>query len=747
MCVQCNKYRGDNKLTNTQQETKKDEVPEAASSVTNQAVVATLGEESKQRRDDDVEQKLVAVKEEHTSKPAVVVEEKQATNEPLDDRSLLVLTALALEHARNHGIWYGFVKASPHVASLLVKYFRMKKLAESKEKEVTLVCDLKKCSFKYAFFLFKNPTPAPVRVSPIKERLLVRLPTVDDTSHHLTGIATPRKGPRLKRFSRFFTGVGSSSRGTFFGVQLDDGQIKALDQHSRVGMSVPVPEFVLTPQWDILKTFSVLSSPGERGDSENDEILSLLNDKRMALRGLEGGMEPKIRSLMQCVLDERLKYESDAPRREEEERLVKAYQAILERRKEMDLAWQKQRDQDMDAVCDICNDGEVTPDNQILFCEACNVAVHQMCYGIDRVPEGDYYCIACQYFGREKMSVAMNRPGSREGANMKLAPSPLPICCELCPRKQGAFIRTDTSKQEPSKTGKGVAVSKWVHVVCAKWQGLNFVDEDKDVVEDVTDLKMSFRRADVSCFLCKGNRGAFNKCRVPSCKRWFHVTCARSYGRCEVVHGENCGGPVEENPWTLLCPDHSDIPPEAIPERAVPVEDLVLRAKEFPPEPKFEQPKVKPNKVFNKMNGKERKQFLKDPEFENQFLQEVLKKLQGVRCEVCHTQEDDGKALTRCVSCGVVFCDSCHMKNEVPENRIYKCAACQYMEEEKSKQEADGEAKEIVEPSCSLCFQKGGWLRKAYGTPMKKSNWSNKPKEFKRSLFGRNLWCHVLCTM
>jgi len=41
------------------------------------------------------------------------------------------------------------------------------------------------------------------------------------------------------------------------------------------------------------------------------------------------------------------------------------------------IAVEKERDRDMDAVCEICNDGEVTPDNQIIFCEACNVAVNQ----------------------------------------------------------------------------------------------------------------------------------------------------------------------------------------------------------------------------------------------------------------------------------------------------------------------------------------------------------------------------------
>jgi hypothetical protein len=169
---------------------------------------------------------------------------------------------------------------------------------------------------------------------------------------------------------------------------------------------------------------------------------------------------------------------------------------MFERRKEMDVAWQKQLEQDMDAVCDICKDGEVTPDNQILFCESCNVAVHQMCYGIEHVPEGDYYCMACRHLGRNRSAV------SRDPEAPKQAAAPLPICCELCPLKQGAFIRTDVQP----KNGEETAFGKWVHVICAKWQGLNFVDNSKpDLIEDVAELKMNFRY-DVKCNYAWGPR-------------------------------------------------------------------------------------------------------------------------------------------------------------------------------------------------------------------------------------------------
>lgn len=34
--------------------------------------------------------------------------------------------------------------------------------------------------------------------------------------------------------------------------------------------------------------------------------------------------------------------------------------------------------------------------NQIVYCERCDVAVHQLCYGIAAVPEGDWLCDPCR---------------------------------------------------------------------------------------------------------------------------------------------------------------------------------------------------------------------------------------------------------------------------------------------------------------------------------------------------------------
>jgi hypothetical protein len=40
-----------------------------------------------------------------------------------------------------------------------------------------------------------------------------------------------------------------------------------------------------------------------------------------------------------------------------------------------------------DDVCDVCRSSETGPDDVMILCDACNVAVHAACYSITEIPD------------------------------------------------------------------------------------------------------------------------------------------------------------------------------------------------------------------------------------------------------------------------------------------------------------------------------------------------------------------------
>jgi hypothetical protein len=115
----------------------------------------------------------------------------------------------------------------------------------------------------------------------------------------------------------------------------------------------------------------------------------------------------------------------------------------------------EEEDEHEDAVCMVCFDGTSTDQNSIVFCDGCNMAVHQACYGIHEVPDGDYFCDRCKAL-REMEDE--HEFVSEEDANS--------ISCCLCPKLHGGI--------KPTTDGK------WVHLCCAVWSG--------SLIEDVTEM-------------------------------------------------------------------------------------------------------------------------------------------------------------------------------------------------------------------------------------------------------------------
>lgn len=145
-----------------------------------------------------------------------------------------------------------------------------------------------------------------------------------------------------------------------------------------------------------------------------------------------------------------------------------------------------------DSKCAICDDGDCENANAIVFCDGCDLAVHQECYGVPYIPEGQWLCRKCQLVGNARPS------------------------CIFCPNEGGAFKQTNNSK--------------WAHLLCATWIPEVTIG-NPSLMEPITDVeKVPNSRWKLGCYICRQDMGASVQCSDGRCYEPFHLTCARQAG-------------------------------------------------------------------------------------------------------------------------------------------------------------------------------------------------------------------------
>ncbi|KAK9810852.1 hypothetical protein WJX73_002323 [Symbiochloris irregularis] len=205
---------------------------------------------------------------------------------------------------------------------------------------------------------------------------------------------------------------------------------------------------------------------------------------------------------------------------------------------------------DDDAMCAVCGGGLSLEPDLIVFCERCDVAVHQKCYGLHELPQGEWVCWPCRKHEARLLAQGMppaqvRPPRYLAGSAGALEGGARSTHCALCPVRCGAFRQTTDSRH-------------WVHQVCALWHPETSVQSGSacNAVEGKSQIKAE--RWGRPCSVCRQTHGAVVLCSTPHCSVAFHPLCARNSG-CYLARRPGPHGTLLHRAY---CRQHSEVQQE-----------------------------------------------------------------------------------------------------------------------------------------------------------------------------------------
>lgn len=359
--------------------------------------------------------------------------------------------------------------------------------------------------------------PAP-RIIPLpthnpKERLNLPKPSFRQFSHFLK-FEEDQKENKVNYVDRSMAAIGFQESDRF---ELPEQRLIRLSEAQQIEDEADVGLRLTSDLQQTSPSGAVVSRVEYDMDEQDEEWLEALNTQRNA-DGVEG-IKPAIFEIVMTQIEKEYhalekRIPKPQPRHAQTHRPRSSSQAAVN-------GDPNPPGDEPDSKCAICDDGDCENANAIIFCDGCDLAVHQECYGVPFIPEGQWFCRKCKEIGRGTPT------------------------CIFCPNVDGAFKQTTTLR--------------WSHLLCAIWIP-EVTIANPTFMEPITDVdKVPKGRWKLHCYICNQKMGACIQCSNKSCYLAFHVTCARRAKLFLKMKSQHQGG-IDTTALKAFCDKH--VPPD-----------------------------------------------------------------------------------------------------------------------------------------------------------------------------------------